>query len=56
MIDQIETLRSEHQTLDRVIHEEEVRPAPDESLLAQLKRRKLQLKDRIARLEHETLH
>ena len=56
MIDRIETLRSEHQTLDRVIHEEEVRPSPDESLIAQLKRKKLQIKDRIARLQHETLH
>ena len=46
----IHALTEEHQRLEDSIKEEYARPAPDELRLAEMKRRKLRIKDRIAAL------
>jgi len=43
-----------HRALEREIQEELAHPGSDDFKLAELKRRKLQLKDRIERLKLET--
>ena len=43
-----------HRALEREIQEELAHPGSDDLKLAELKRRKLQLKDRIEQLKHET--
>jgi hypothetical protein len=47
-------LERRHDALDREIAKELLHPASDELELAELKRRKLQLKDEIAKLRLET--
>lgn len=54
-------LQRRHDALDREIAKEWARPGADEIRLAELKRRKLQIKDEIAELlkvenETETIH
>ena len=50
-------LERRHHALDREIAEERVHPASDEARLAELKRRKLLLKDEIVKLRNgKTLH
>ncbi|MGF1500745.1 MAG: YdcH family protein [Paracoccaceae bacterium] len=44
-------LRQEHAALEREIREEEARPSPDRLQIQRLKKRKLAVKDRIARIE-----
>lgn len=46
-----EELRARHAELDRLLEEERARPLPDSSILTDLKRRKLALKDQIASAE-----
>ncbi len=46
-------LREEHRDLDEAIKAVEERPAPDMLTLRRLKKRKLALKDEIARIEDE---
>lgn len=46
----IESLRKRHAHIDHIVHEEEIRPAPDIVRLHELKRKKLNLKDELARL------
>ncbi len=46
-------LEQRHEALDKEIEEELVHPARDELKLLELKRRKLQLKDEITRLQSE---
>jgi hypothetical protein len=48
---QLLELRSEHRDLDEAIARLDSAPVEDELLLRRLKKRKLQLKDRIAALE-----
>ena len=43
-----------HQALEEAILAEESHPASDDTKVHELKRRKLQLKDEIARLRHQT--
>ena len=54
----IETILSElerkHEALEREIHDVIARPAADTARVAELKRRKLQLKDEIYRLKRTT--
>ena len=47
-------LERRHEALDRDIAREWAYPGTDEIKLAELKRRKLQLKDEIARLKNES--
>ncbi|MGR3433475.1 MAG: YdcH family protein [Shimia sp.] len=49
----LEVLRREHRDLDEAIAALEERPAPDRLQMQRLKRRKLGLKDQIARIEDQ---
>lgn len=50
-IDRIDTLRSRHASLEEKLEDEERRPLPDDGVIHDLKRKKLAIKDEIARLE-----
>lgn len=47
----LERLRIEHSDLDQAIHAMSERPVPDQIAIRRLKKRKLALKDEIARIE-----
>jgi hypothetical protein len=49
-------LERKHEALEREIEAERIHPSGDDLRLAELKRRKLLLKDEIARLREETVH
>lgn len=49
-------LERRHQALEKELREEVARPAANDTRIADLKRRKLHLKDEIARLKGATLH
>ena len=53
MMGKLTSLKIEHRDLDTVIHRLSQDPAHDQLQLTRLKRRKLLLKDQIARLERE---
>ncbi len=46
----VEELSFKHRSLDKIIREEEAKPSSDSLRIAELKRQKLILKDRLARL------
>ena len=48
----LDELEQRHRDLESEIHEMMAHPAADDLKVAELKRRKLQLKDEIARLRH----
>ncbi|UYQ73002.1 DUF465 domain-containing protein [Pelagibacterium flavum] len=52
----ITSLERRHQDLERKISEEMRHPARDALLIAALKRKKLELKDQLVRVQHETAH
>jgi hypothetical protein len=43
----LQSLQQKHAALDKKIHEEQQRPAPDNSRISSLKKRKLRLKEEI---------
>jgi hypothetical protein len=47
----VESLRAKHASLESQIQQEEARPRPDDTLINELKRQKLRIKDEIAALE-----
>ncbi len=49
-------LERRHQALEKELREEMTRPSSNDVRVADLKRRKLHLKDEIARLKGATLH
>lgn len=49
-------LARKHEALEREIEAERTHPSGDSLKLAELKRRKLSLKDEITRLQEETVH
>ena len=49
-------LQRKHQALEREIEAERTHPSSDSLRLAELKRRKLSLKDEIAKLNDDTMH
>ncbi|MDH5786271.1 MAG: YdcH family protein [Chromatiales bacterium] len=51
----LDTLRLEHRDLDDAIHALQTNPYVDQLQMKRLKRRKLQLKDAIARIESELI-
>jgi hypothetical protein len=53
--ERLEGLRSEHRDLDDAIIALSQRPVPDMLQIQRLKRKKLQLKDEIAKLESQLL-
>ncbi|MDP2699873.1 YdcH family protein [Thalassospira sp.] len=48
----IEALTAKHAALEQELHLEQRRPAPDISRLHDIKRRKLEIKDEITRMDH----
>lgn len=50
----IAELQEKHKTLHRLIEEELARPSADEIKVAELKRQKLKLKDKIEKLSHQS--
>ena len=46
-VDRVETLKAKHAALDAALHSENTRPHPDDTAIAELKRQKLLLKDKI---------
>ncbi len=54
--ERIEALKARHAALEKNIHDEEVRPHPDDDVVTELKKRKLRIKDELATLEHPPSH
>lgn len=48
--DHIEALKMKHASLEQAIDQESTRPHPDDDAICSLKKRKLMIKDEIARL------
>ena len=55
-VDHIQALKAKHASLEQAINEENLRPHPDDDAICSLKKRKLQIKDEIARLTANTRH
>jgi len=53
---QLQELAQQHRALERKIEEEQRRLVTDSSMISELKRQKLKIKDEIARLEAQTRH
>ncbi|NIQ96579.1 MAG: YdcH family protein [Desulfuromonadales bacterium] len=51
--DRLQALRTRHADLDQQIENEVRRPNPDDSLISQMKREKLRIKDEIFSIEHQ---
>jgi hypothetical protein len=49
----IQELADKHHRLDEQIHDEQLRPHPDDLMLSELKKRKLRIKEEIERLRIE---
>ena len=49
----IESLKKHHAQIDQALHEEQMRPAPDDIRLHNLKCQKLFVKDELNRLLHD---
>lgn len=49
----LQELSDKHHKLDELIHEEQLRPHPDDLMIVELKKRKLRLKEEIERLRHD---
>lgn len=47
----VESLQEKHAELEAMLEDETSRPLPDQSVITQIKRQKLQLKDTMAALE-----
>ncbi|MBX6376513.1 MAG: YdcH family protein [Acetobacteraceae bacterium] len=54
LLARIRSLQEKHETLERRIQEEEVRPRPDPDEIHRLKREKLRLRDEIERLRNSS--
>ena len=54
-VDHIEALKAKHASLEQAIDQENLRPHPDDDAICSLKKRKLQIKDEIARLSTSSL-
>ena len=52
----LDQLRDKHEALKEQIKDEERQPGTDNLAIGEMKRRKLQLKDEIARLSGELVH
>ena len=49
-------LQRRHEALEKEIEREKSHPSADDARIAELKRKKLQLKDEMSKLEQETYH
>ena len=52
--DRVETLRTQHRSLEELIDQEISRPLPNMDVIHDLKRQKLRIKDELVQLEHTT--
>ncbi len=52
----VQALVEKHANLEQIIAQELARPSPDQFKLTELKKRKLRIKEAIARLERGLLH
>lgn len=52
LVDRVKTLQEKKEDLEKLLEEEESRPAPDIVTVHDLKRQKLAIKDEIERLNH----
>lgn len=52
---QVASLKARHRDLEEAICAENARPMPDDAAIAGLKKRKLQIKDELAKLEPESV-
>jgi len=50
--ERVQSLQSKHQALEEAINHENGRPHPDEIAIAELKRKKLRIKDELASYIH----
>jgi hypothetical protein len=50
MDDHVDILKSKHAELENMLARENTRPHPDQSVVADLKKQKLRIKDELARL------
>jgi len=50
--DRVDALKTKHAALDAALSQENRRPIPDSSAVAELKRQKLKIKDGLQRLVH----
>ena len=50
LLDRVESLKLKHAALDAAIVDEARRPLPDEATVAELKRKKLRIKDELERI------
>lgn len=50
--DRVEALKAKHAALENALGEENRRPNPDTSAIAELKRQKLRIKDELQRIAH----
>jgi len=48
--EQLDTLKKEHEELSRLVEQEEQYPAPNQLYIAELKKKKLYLKEKIVRM------
>lgn len=48
--EQLDALRKEHEELSRLVEQEEQYPAPNHMYIAELKKKKLHLKEKIVRM------
>ena len=52
----IDELKRKHQTLDTELHEALAHPSTDDHVICDLKRKKLRVKDQLARLVSDSVH
>lgn len=50
LLDRVQSLKAKHAALDAALDDEARRPAPDEVAIAELKRKKLKIKDELERI------
>ena len=50
LLDRVESLKAKHAALETALEDESRRPLPDFSAVAELKRRKLKIKDELERI------
>ncbi len=50
LLDRVQSLKAKHSALDTALEDEVRRPLPDEVAIAELKRKKLKIKDELERI------
>ncbi|MDR3439518.1 YdcH family protein [Telmatospirillum sp.] len=50
LLDRVQSLKAKHAALEAALEDEEHRPLPDDAAIAELKRKKLKIKDELERI------